>query len=235
MSETPTIVWKIVDIVEESPTVRSLYLETSSTRPVFRAGQYLTVRLPDQNPREGKSYSISSAPHQDLIRLTVRKIGTFSSALHSKCVGDNIMTSPPYGFFHPEPEDTGSLIFIAGGIGIAPLYSIITDLIYRADTRPIRLFYSAQNEQELVFYESLSSAVATHKDAAMRTFVTRQKEVGDGHTARRLQVTDILEAVVDSADAQVFVCGSSQFTRDIWTSLREVGMLPEQIYTEGFF
>ena len=235
MSETPTIVWKIVDIVEESPTVRSLYLETSSTRPVFRAGQYLTVRLPDQSPSEGKSYSISSAPHQDLIRLTVRKIGTFSSALHGKCVGDDIMTSPPYGFFHPEPEDTGSLIFIAGGIGIAPLYSIITDLIYRADTRPIRLFYSAQNEQELVFYESLSAAVTTHKDALIRTFVTRQKEVGDGHTARRLQVTDILEAVVDSADAQVFVCGSSQFTRDIWTSLREVGMLPEQIYTEGFF
>ena len=235
MPEQTAIVWKIADIVRESSTVRSLYLRTIDTRPIFKAGQYLTVRLADQEPSEGKSYSISSAPHQDLVRLTVRKIGTFSGALHNKCIGDDIVTSPPYGFFHPEPEDTGSLIFIAGGIGIAPLYSIITDLIYRADTRPIRLLYSAQNEQELVFYESLSSAVATHKDAAMRTFVTRQKEVNGGHIARRMQATDVLEMIPNPTNAQVFVCGSSQFTRDIWTSLREVGMLPEQIYTEGFF
>ncbi len=235
MTEEKLLTWRIAQVVDESPTVRSLYLRPQGARPSFVAGQYLTVQIRGLDPVEGKSYSVASAPHEELVRISVKAIGSFSHALRSMHVGDELITTPPYGFFHPEPDDEGALVCIAGGIGITPIHSIVADLAERQDARPLRVCYSVQTEQELVFFDKLLESVARHPDAHLKTFITRQDTVAAPHAQGRMRADDVLGFVPEVATAQFFVCGSSQFTRDLWQTLRTAGLRPEQIYTEGFF
>ena len=227
--------WKIVDIKAETPSVNTLYLECLSKRPEFIAGQYLTVKLPGHDPVEGKAYSISSAPYQHLVSITVKRLHNYSLALLKKQIGDIIVTSPPYGFFYPEAEDTGPLVFLAGGIGITPCVSIIAQLLHEKDPRPLYLYYSNQKLEEIAFAKKLADLKQTHPNFSLTTFLTREESVCTPHHTGRMTAERVLSSMNNSKAATFFLCGSQYFAQDLWRQLKDIGVAPEQIYTEGFF
>lgn len=227
--------WQIIEMRDETPQVKSLYLTATDERPSFIAGQYITIKLPNLSPDEGKAYSISSAPHESLVRVTIKKMGTFSGALFSLQVGDTITTSAPYGFFYPEPDDLLPLIFVAGGIGITPILSIIKELAYKNDSRPLHLFYSNQTERETAFKNELDEITEQNPNLSVHHFITRETLVTDGHIAGRMTPEHIQKFVSDSLAADYFLCGSMDFTKSLWKLLRDSGVKQQQIYTEGFF
>src|SRR3989338_3229162 len=111
----------------EVPGVTSLFLTLENdSLPEWTAGQYINIHFPDTSTPEGKAYSISSAPHEEVFTLTVRDIGEFSHRLCTAEVGDILTGSLPYGFFAPEYEGT-PLVLIASGINITPLRGILPE------------------------------------------------------------------------------------------------------------
>ena len=88
---------EIVRVRQENPEVKTLYF----ARPFdFTAGQYITVFIDGSSVREGKAYSISSTPDDDLMSITVKNVGgEFSSYLCSHNVGDKLQISHAYGDF----------------------------------------------------------------------------------------------------------------------------------------
>ncbi len=236
MSESVTYEWKIKEVCPETELVSTLVLEPVGERPKFIAGQYLTVLLPGMEPAEGKSYSISSAPHEDLLTLTVKRMGSFSEALLALSAGESLTTSTPYGFFYPEEDDLGELVFLAGGIGITPIWSILKDLENNKDSRPRYLFYSNQTEREVVFKKEITE-LSQRGDGSLlcSQFITREQPSSDECVGRRMCGEDVLRDLIMRETATFFVCGSSQFTRGMWQELKNGGVRPEQIYTEGFF
>lgn len=227
--------WTIADIKDETATVKSLYLTPPAQWPGFIAGQYLTVKLPGFSPVEGKAYSISSMPSDATVRLTVKRIGTFSQAILSKKIGDTLISTAPYGFFYPEPEDTSTLIFIVGGIGITPCLSIIKDLVYRKDTRQLRLHYSNQTEADIAFLGELNELASLHPSLQIRQYITREKGESGQYTYTRITTPDILSSLDSPSDAEFFICGSMDFTKSLWKDLYSAGVAQHQLYTEGFF
>ena len=91
---------EIVRVRQENPEVTTLYF----VRPFdFMMGQYITVFIEGSQVREGKAYSISSRPHEDLMSITVKDVGgEFSSYLCSRHVGDTLHISRAYGDFNPQ-------------------------------------------------------------------------------------------------------------------------------------
>ncbi len=235
MEKQTEYTWQIADTREETPLVRSLFLEATGERPNFIAGQYLTIKLPNLGPAEGKAYSISSAPHEALVRITIKKMGTFSTALLALQKSDTLTTSAPYGFFYPEPNDATPLIFIVGGIGITPVISIIKELTHKNDARPLHLFYSNQTERETVFKNELDKLTTHNLQLSVHHFITRETLVTDGHIAGRLTPEHIHKLAPEAATADYFLCGSMDFTKSLWKTLRDSGVKQQQIYTEGFF
>ncbi|NCT02247.1 hypothetical protein GW766_03305 [Candidatus Parcubacteria bacterium] len=227
--------WKVNDIQEETPQVKSIYLSAITNRPDFIAGQYLTVKLPNLGPVEGKAYSISSMPHEALIRITVKKMGTFSDALLSLKTGDILTTSKPYGFFYPDVDGVTPLVFLAGGIGITPILSILKDLSHKNDPRPLFLFYSNRTEQETVLQNELSVVAEQNPHLSVHCFITRETLVADGYIAGRMTPAHLQKFVPASTSADYFLCGSMDFTKSLWKTLRANGIQQHQIYTEGFF
>lgn len=227
--------WTIADKREETPNVYTFSLTMDIPRPNFIAGQYLTIKLPGYNPVEGKAYSISSAPHEKHVTLSVKKIGNFSAEILAKEIGDTIITTAPYGFFYPEEDDTDTLVFLAGGIGITPCISIIDQLSSDKDNRPLHLFYSNQTVADIVFHERLLELANQNKNFAYHSYITRQADVPTPHDKGRINVPDILEKLHTPRSDTFFICGGMYFTRDLWKALRQASVPAENIYTEGFF
>lgn len=232
---TQTLTWTIIEKKAEARDVYTLVLKSGSETSAFTAGQYLTVLLPGHQPAEGKSYSISSTPGHDTLSITVKRMGRFSEELTNKAVGDTLTTSRPYGFFYPEPPYPDTLVFLAGGIGIAPIMSIIETLLTEGYTGNITLFYSNQNVERIAFKKQLDTLTREYARFTTYYFITRETPDSNTLVKGRMTPSFIIEHVPSPNTADYFVCGSTSLTRDLWRMLKGAGIDANHIYTEGFF
>ena len=211
---------EIVRVRQENPEVTTLYF----ARPFdFMAGQYITVFIAGSQVREGKAYSISSRPHEELMSITVKDVGgEFSSYLCSRQVGDRLQISRAYGDFNPQTERP--LVGIAAGCGLSPIWSILADA-----QQPTFLYLSQKSPEYMVFSEELATSNIT-----VKKFSTRQQvEETDGWHNGRFEVANIVSEV--PSNAHFLVCGSLPFVRDVWQKLTAAGVDESRISTETFF
>lgn len=225
----------VKDIVEHTPDIKTLKLTLEDgSLPTYTAGQFITVYFPESNTLEGKAYTLSSAPHESTCNITVKKIGEFSGKLCALKKGDFVTASLPYGFFSSEyPE--AELIAIAGGIGIAPFRSIITESLIHSPQRKIYLYYSAKKISDLVFKEEFDSFAKTHPHFSTAYHVTQEKEIPFIFHEGRIDPKYIVSSLSKDLDKEFLICGSISFVRDIWKGLRDQGVPEHHIYTEAFF
>ncbi len=195
--------------------------------PTYIPGQFITIYFPELGTPEGKAYSISSAPHEKRLNITIKAIGEFSNRLCAMQPGSRVLASLPYGFFCSENEDT-DLVMIAAGIGITPFRSLITHACLYTPNRKLSLFYSVRTRNDCIFMDELPLRVPTHQ------FVTREATTNISATLRRMDARDIL-GVKAPDGAEFFICGSISFVRDLWRGLKGAGVPEDRIYTEAFF
>lgn len=209
---------KILKLRQENPEVVTLYF----ARPFdFTAGQYITVFIAGSRVHEGKAYSISSRPSDDMMSITIKNVGgEFSSYLCSRQVGDELAISHAYGFFNPSTDRP--LVGITAGCGLSPIWSVMSQT-------GGELFFSHKSPQYTVFDQELAAS-----DIQVNHFSTRQKvsEAKGWHNGR-FEVAHILEQVTD--DAHFLVCGGVDFVRDVWQKLSAGGVSDDRISTETFF
>ena len=211
---------EIVRVRQENPEVTTLYV----ARPFdFMAGQYITVFIDGSQVREGKAYSISSRPDEDLMSITVKNVGgEFSSYLCSRQVGYTLHISRAYGDFNPQTERP--LVGIAAGCGLSPIWSILADA-----QQPTFLYLSQKSPEYMVFADELAAS-----NIAVKKFSTRQQvEETDGWHNGRFEVAKIVGEV--PSEAYFLVCGSLPFVRDVWQKLTAAGVDESHISTETFF
>ena len=211
---------EIVRVRQENPEVATLYF----ARPFdFMAGQYITVFIEGSQVREGKAYSISSRPGEELMSITVKNVGgEFSSYLCSRQVGDRLQISRAYGDFNPQTERP--LVGIAAGCGLSPIWSILADA-----QQPTFLYLSQKSPEYMVFADELTASNIT-----VKKFSTRQQvEERDGWHNGRFEVAKIVAETPN--EAHFLVCGSLLFVRDVWQKLTAAGVDESHISTETFF
>lgn len=97
----------------------------------FAAGQWLTLTLETADGKETKTFSICSAPSDDYLEVTTRLSGSsFKKALAALSPGDRAVIAGPGGRLALAPE-ARDLCFLAGGVGITPVRSMLRDAAYR--------------------------------------------------------------------------------------------------------
>lgn len=170
---------KLVKKVPESGDIVSLYFEPDMDLK-WKPGQYLRYQLPNENSDErgeDRFFSISSSPFEKLVRLTTRlpkgKISTFKRELAKLKIGDEVEAFGPGGRFSLEDEKT-NFIFIAGGMGITPFRSILTQLDYDKRKLNVTLFY-ANSTENILFKKELDKLANLHPEFQIRYFITGSK------------------------------------------------------------
>jgi len=205
----------------------------------FEPGQFILVSFLD-NRANGKirAYSISSCPQDKFLAITVKKIGIFSSALHNLKIGEKIKVNFPQGDFYPQKSmirQPADLVFLAGGIGIAPFHSIIGNFYLKKSSKKITLFYSNRTKRDIVFFKELNEIARKRSSFKVIYLLTREKSKNKAiQECRRLNAKILKKYLRNLKNKNYFICGPAEFVNDLWRSLKKVGIKEDFIKTEAF-
>jgi ferredoxin-NADP reductase len=235
MIAEPNERYVVKEKVAEAPGVFTLRLSREGgALPHYAAGQFVTVYIPELRTPQGKAYSISSAPGENTLDITVKKIGAFSGHLCALNPGDTVIASEPCGYFFSESASS-TLVMAAAGIGVAPYRSIILDCLQKNPQRKLVLFYSSRTVPDIIFKKLFDELCAAHKNMSVAYFVTREENISPPMLKGRIQAQRMLQDLSGAPDPEFLLCGSIAFVRDMWRDLRAEGVSEDKIYTEAFF
>lgn len=140
---------RIIAVEDVMADTRILRVELNGRQKLpFSAGQYAHLRMADLPPRP---YSIASAPGDDLIEFHIRRggAGGLSDALVEQTKpGSTLMIEGPFGTSYWRASDR-PLLALAGGLGIAPVKSILEAHIAAAGSPPCHLYWGVRSEDQL--------------------------------------------------------------------------------------
>ncbi len=227
----------VTEKIIESAAISTLKLTLRDGKiPAYHSGQFINIYFPESGTPEGKAYSMSGAPHEGSLSITVRAMGEFSRRICALGVGDTLTASLPYGYFYSESRET-ALVMIAGGIGVTPFRSMIKDSLARDPSRKLSLFYSSRTGDDLAFKKEFDRLQREFKNLNVFYFVTREKSPDPSIISTRMTIRDILGTGQGKniSGREFLICGSIPFVSDIWKGLRAAGVPEEMIYTEAFF
>jgi len=222
----------IEKIIDETPGVRTFHFNFKDEKLreefSFESGQFgeYSVLGVGEAP-----FCISSSPtRRDHLEFALQRVGKVTNALHRLGVGAEIGFRGPYGNGVPLDLLQGkNLVFVGGGIGLAPLRSLIWNVIDNRDKyENIEIIYGARSPSDLCFKYDLD---AWNKDKTVNMVTTVDK--GDENWKGRVGfVPQVLEQAAPSAqNAVAIVCGPPIMIRFTFPVLEKLGFTPEQMIT----
>ena len=160
-----------------------LALAPKSGEPIrYCPGQFMILTAPSGIKR---AYSISSSPSMELLEFAIKNVeGAFTSQIPSMEKGTKLQVDGPFG---PCPHIPSSdNVFIAGGVGITPMLSILRSLDGEKVHAPIFLFYSARSEKGLLFFDELKELESRNPNLRCIFTLTREPPPGWEHEKGRI-------------------------------------------------
>ncbi|MFL4901790.1 MOSC domain-containing protein [Streptomyces sp. MMS24-I2-30] len=231
---------RVARIVPETPSVLSVYLDTTDGTPLpeARPGQYLSIRLPvDDTAPMVRTYSLSSAPTAGTYRISVKHEphGKASGYIHDRLhPGDLVDIASPRGTFVLQ-EGTRPVVLISAGIGATPVLGMLHQLAAARDPRPVWWIHTAHDRAGHVFADEAHGLLAHLPDGHEHIYYTSESPPpGKHHVTRGRPTARSLAALGIPADADAYLCGPPTFMDDLGRFLRERGLRPERIHTEQF-
>jgi ferredoxin-NADP reductase len=215
----------VTGIKPEGPGVISVYIGGSHLQELnAEPGQYFRWRFLTRSLWwTSHPYSLSAAPGQDLLRITVTDLGDHSQALSRLRPGTRVLAEGPYGAFTPAASGRGVLL-LAGGVGITPLRAIFATL-----PGTVTLIYRASQEADVVFRDEID-AIAAARGATVHYVIGSRAELGRDPLTPR-----VLASLVPGLDQQeAYVCGPAGMTAAAVRALRAAGVPRSRIHFESF-
>ena len=211
----------------------------------FAPGQYLTLRATIDGEDMRRSYSICSGPDDGELRIAVKRVegGVFSDWVNRTLQpGDEIEVMTPTGRFGapqaPAKSPARTHVAFAAGSGITPVLSILRGVLAREPDSRFFLFYGNRSTGEILFREALEELKDRFLGRLSVFHVLSQEEQDlpiltgrlDGDKVRRLLRLVVPAEAVD----EVYLCGPEAMSREIATTLAELGVGPEKVHVELF-
>ena len=228
----------MVDLVAETARAKSIVLDLPAW-PGHRAGQHVDIRLTAEDGYQAqRSYSIASAPEDDLLTLTVERLddGEVSPYLTDVLEPGDVLElrGPIGGYFVWEASLPGPLQLIGGGSGIVPLRAMLRHWLVADRPVAARLLYSARSLDEAIFGEELLD-LDGYDEVDVRIALTRAWPAGwSGHRGRIDRVLVDAVAWRPHERPRIYVCGPTSFVEAAADLMVESGHRPDSIKTERF-
>ena len=221
----------ITDITTETPDVKTFRVNAPGGGKLFEhmPGQCAMVCVPGIG--EGM-FSITSSPtNKEYMEFSIKICGLLTEYLHGLSVGDEITVRGPYGNNFPvDTELKGkNLLFIAGGIGLAPLRSVINYCIdNRQDYGTIDILYGSRSADDLVKLKEIKEKWMNTEGVNVYLTIDREQEGWDGHVGF---VPAYLKEIDFSTDKIGLICGPPIMIKFVLQGMKELGFTDDQVYT----
>ncbi|GEM_PF-864004 len=236
-----------VDVTYENDAV-STYKFTTKNQQLwaFQPGQFLTFDIPGENGWLRRSYSISSSPsHPYFLDVTVKKLtqGYGSNWFHDHVhVGKEIIARGPHGNFSVFQATRDKFLFIAAGVGITPLISMVRWLVDALVPKDVIVFNRVHSREDMIFAEELAMLEKRSKGKVRVITMSSSVEgswpealnVLDASTERAVTPELISFLASDFRDRDIFLCGPDSFMDDVKDCLKQLDYNFGQLHYESF-
>ncbi|PNT92610.1 FAD/NAD(P)-binding protein [Clostridium thermosuccinogenes] len=221
----------VTDIRVDTPDVKTFRVNALDGGVCFKhiPGQCAMLSIPGVGEA---MFSITSSPtNTEYMEFSIKKCGCLTEWLHHMDVGQQITIRGPYGNGFPvDTEFKGrDLLFIAGGIGLAPLRSVINYVRhYRDNYGHIDIVYGSRSKEDLVDYEEIMNEWSKEQDTNVYLTIDREQPGWDGHVGF---VPNYVKELNFDTNKTVIICGPPIMIKFTLAGLQELGFEKTQVYT----
>ena len=222
----------ITDIRTETPDVKTFRVERPDGGKLFEhmPGQCAMVCVPGVGEA---MFSITSSPtNRKYQEFSIKRCGVLTEHLHSMQAGDEILVRGPYGNNFPVDTEAlkgKNLLFIAGGIALAPLRSVINYCLdNREDYGEIDILYGSRSADDLVQRKEIEEVWMNIPGVNVHLTIDRPQEGWDGNVGF---VPTYLKELNFDTNRVAILCGPPIMIKFCLQGLTEMGFAMEQVYT----
>ena len=236
MCKTPDLlipqVGVITAIQTETPDVKTFRIVTADERIkpfAHMPGQCAMLSVPGVGEA---MFSITSSPaNDDGLDFSIKRCGTLTDHLHAMEVGDQVTIRGPYG--NAFPVDTvlkgQDLLIIAGGIGLAPVGSVVRYVFdNRAQYGSMDIVYGSRSMDDLVFLKEIEETWRAQPNTKVHLTIDKEQNGWNGHVGF---VPAYLKELNFSTNKTALVCGPPIMIKFTLDALLGMGFKKEQIFT----
>ena len=228
----------LIPMVGVVTDIRTDTLDVKTFRVVGLDGKKPFIHIPGQcamlsMPGVGEAlFSITSSPtNQDYLEFSIKKCGCVTTWLHQMEVGQQVTLRGPYGNGFPVETDFKGkdLVFIAGGIGLAPLRSVINYVRhYRSNYGSVDIVYGSRSKEDLVDYQEILDEWCKEDGINVHLTIDREQPDWDGHVGF---VPNYVKELGFDTSKTVVMCGPPIMIKFTLAGLEELGFGRDQVYT----
>ena len=221
----------VTDIRIDTPDVKTFRVLTPDGKKPFEhmPGQCAMLSIPGVGEA---MFSITSSPtNREYMEFSIKKCGCLTDWLHMMDIGQQITIRGPYGKPFPVEEDLKGkdLLFIAGGIGLAPLRSVINYVRdNRANYGSVQIIYGARSKDDLVDYNEIITEWMNDAGVEVNLTIDREQEGWDGHVGF---IPAFVKELNPDLKKTVLMCGPPIMIKFTLQELMALGFEKTQVYT----
>ncbi|MBR6727184.1 MAG: FAD/NAD(P)-binding protein [Clostridia bacterium] len=222
----------VTKITNQTPDVKTFRVEAPGGGKLFEhePGQCAMLSVPGISEA---MISITSSPtNKDYMEYSIKRCGCLTDWLHSMEEGQMITVRGPYGRPFPVHDELKgkNLIFVAGGIGLAPLRSVINYVRdNRADYGHVDIVYGSRSKDDLVGYDEIVNDWMNTPDFNVHLTIDREQEGWDGHVG--FVPNYVKELDFKPENTCVLICGPPIMIKFTLPGLLELGFDKTQVFT----
>lgn len=222
--------FRVSQVVKENKDNVSIYVSGRNLEKFpFLAGQFFSLRFLNKYYYQSHPFSVSSIPGQNYLRFTVKYLGDFTNNLEDKIqVGDSVVLEGPYGLFISKRARHEKVAYLAGGIGITPIRSLIEESLGKKDGI---LLFANNTEEDVIFKEELDDLVVRSNNRLKMVQIWRD---GQGCESGFIDKEKIIRLIPDYLERDFYICGPLGMRRAIVKILKHLGVSTAAIHFEKF-
>jgi ferredoxin-NADP reductase len=207
----------------------------------FKAGQFCSIMLPNPENKERKevirSLSLASPPYSNELMIVTRmRNSAFKNTLQTLPIGSEIALNASYGTFTLHEDETIPAVFLTGGIGIAPIRSMVLQATQDKTSHHIFLFYSNRRPEDAVFLDELRHVQGENP---FYTFIATMTQMQHSkhewcEATGYIEKNMISQYVSDLLKPIYYIVGPSPMVKALREILTNLGVMETHIRTEEF-
>jgi len=225
---------RLVEFREIAPEIRHFLFEVPEVERLdFQPGQFVSFSHPINSKTITRAYSIAGTPAANRFELCLNRVqdGLFSPHLFEMKPGESVAMKGPLGAFVWR-KPVGPSILVATGTGIAPFRGMLQEELAAINVAPITLIFGARYPHGLLYRGEFEVMAATHPRFRFWPTVTRPDASWTGRMGR--VQPHLFEALGESRDFHVYICGLKEMVDDVRAKLKELGFDRKQIIYEKY-
>jgi len=237
---------KVKKLIRQTSEAVSVYFDIPANLKstfVYKAGQFITLRLDVGGEDVRRAYSLFTSPAESEFAVMAKEVsgGKLSPFINNELKeGDIIKVMPPTGKFTCEINQSNSkkYVFFAGGSGITPIYSIIKSILSIEKNSEITLLYANREKESIIFADELS---VMEKDfESFNLFHILENTENYNSAFKGMVSTGRIDSLLsqmsvgDLNNCEFYTCGPGQMMSGIKEGLMMLGVKSNKIHSESF-